>query len=300
MEENKMSLINKNSVYLVGELVEVKDFREGTHSGDKNFVSATVVIKSIVDGQELLTEARTFCNELKADGNQNKNYATIKNINSWLGKRVVISGGSLKGERFWSPRTSQLVNAVRTNFNLIRLASANDKEDKATFEFGGFVTRPLQEVLDENNNVKYYQITLGQATYKEDNMFECTFTVTADNIAAARAIEDKYVAGATVEISGVCQTIVTVIEKETEVAFGAPVVKKYNNVDKKFVILGGSEVISGEGEYTDDVIERLVAAYNAEGKDIQAKASSNEKANTNVSSSQPKPKAKSSSLAGLI
>lgn len=294
-----MSLLNKNSVYLVGELVEVKDFREGTHSGDKNYISATVVIKSDVNGQELLTEARTFCNELKADGNQNKNYATIKNINGWLGKRVVISGASLKGERFWSPRTSQLVNAVRTSFNLIRLAGANDKEDKATFEFGGFVTRPLQEVLDENGNVKYYQITLGQATYKEDNMFECTFTVSADNVAAARAIEDKYVAGATVEISGVCQTIVTVVEKETEVAFGDPVIKKYNNVDKKFVILGGSEVISGEGEYTEDAIARLVAAYNAEGKEIQAKASSNEKASA-TTSAQPKPKAKSSSLAGLI
>lgn len=294
-----MSLLNKNSVYLVGELVEVKDFREGTHSGDKNYVSATVVIKSIVGDNELLTEARTFCNELKTDGNVNKNYTTIKNINSMLGKRVVISGASLRGERFWSPRTNQLVNSVRTNFNLIRLAGANDKEDKATFEFGGFVTRPLTEVVDENNNIKYYQITLGQANYKEDNMFECTFTVAADNVAAARAIEDKYVAGATVEISGVCQTIVTVIEKETEVAFGDPVIKKYNNVDKKYIILGGSEVISGEGEYTEDAIARLVAAYNAEGKEIQAKASSNEKA-TASASAQPKPKAKSSSLAGLI
>jgi hypothetical protein len=93
---------------------------------------------------------------------------------------------------------------------------------------------------------------------------------------------------------------VTVIEKETEVAFGDPVIKKYNNVDKKFVILGGSEVISGEGEYTEDVIGRLVAAYNAEGKEIQAKASSTEKASASATSAQPKPKAKSSSLAGLI
>ena len=296
-----MSVLNKNNVYLVGELVEVKDFREGTYSGDKNFVSATVVIKSIVDDQELLTEARTFVNELKKDGQPNKNYATIKNINSWLNKRVVISGASLNGERFWSARTSQLVNAVRVNFNLIRLASANDKEDKATFEFGGFVTRPLTEVVDENGNTKYYQITLGQANYKEDNMFECTFTVDKDNIGAARAIEDKYVSGSTVEINGACRTIVTVVEKETEVAFGAPQVKKFNNVDKKFVILGGSEVITGEGEYTEDIIARLVAAYNAEAKEIQSKASSNEKATASANSNAaPKPKAKSSSLAGLI
>ena len=165
-------LNTKNNVYLVGELVEVKDFKEGFYGDNVNYVAATVVIKSMVNDQELLTEARTFINELKKDGTPNKNYSVVKNIQSMLNKRVVISGATLKGERFWSSRTNQLANAVRVNFNLIRLASTKDKEDTVTFEFGGFVTRPLQEVVDENNVVKFYQITLGQANYKEDNMFE--------------------------------------------------------------------------------------------------------------------------------
>lgn len=291
-------LNNKNNVYLVGELVEIKDFKEGFYGDNLNYVSATVVIKSIVNDQELLTEARTFINELKKDGTPNKNYSVIKNIQNMLNKRVVISGATLKGERFWSTKTNQLVNSVRVNFNLIRLASSRDNEDTVTFEFGGFVTRPLQEVVDENNVVKYYQITLGQANFKEDNMFEVSFTVDADNEKAARAIENMYEAGATVEISGVCRTIVNVVEKTTEVAFGDPIVKKYNNVDRKFVITSGSEVITGEGEYTADVIDRLVAAYKAEGKEIQSKAS-NAATDSSVSNA-PKPRSKNSSLAGLI
>lgn len=295
-----MSLLNKNNVYLVGELVEVKDLREGTYNEDKNYVAATIVIKSIIDNQELLTEARCFINELRKDGQTNKNYNTVKNIMEWIGKRVVVSAATLTGERFWNTKTSQLSNAIRITFNLIRLANNNDNEDKATFEFGGFVTRPLTEVLDENGDVKYYQITLGQANYKEDNMFECTFTVDKDNIAAARIIEEKYIPGSTVEINGICKTIVTVKEVETEVAFGAPQVKKFNLVDKKYIILGGSDVITGEGEYTESDINRLVAAYNLSAKDIQEKASTTTTKVAENTKPAPKVKQKSSSLAGLI
>lgn len=292
-------LNTKNNVYLVGELVEIKDFKEGVYGDNKNYVAATVVVKSIVDDAELLTEARTFVNELKKDGTENKNYRTVKNISSMLNKRVIISGAQLRGERFWSPRTNQLANAVRINFNLIRLASDKD-EDKCTFDFGGFVTRPLQEVVDENNNVKYYQITLGQSNYNETGMFEVSFTVDAANIQAARAIENMYVAGTTVEISGNYRTIVNTVEKVTEVAFGNPIVKKYNNVDRKLIITSGSEPITGEGEYTEEDIAKLVAAYNAEGKQIQEKALAQPNTGANSTSSAPKPKAKNSSLAGLI
>lgn len=287
-------LNTKNNVYLVGELVEVKDFKEGNYDG-KNYVATTIVVKSIVDGVELLTEARSFTNELKKDGTTNKNYSTMKNISTLLNKRVVVSGAQLRGERFWSPRTNQLANSVKISFNIIRTASQKD-EDKATFDFGGFVTRPLQEVVDENNNVKYYQITLGQANYSETNMFEVAFTVDASNVAAARAIENMYTAGSTVEVSGNYRTIVTTIEKVTEVAFGDPVVKKFNSVDRKLVITSGSEPITGEGEYTEEAITKLIAAYNAEGKQIQEKALSQPN-NSEKPAAKPKPK---SSLAGLI
>ena len=292
-------MLNKNKVYIVGELVEIKNFKEGIYD-DKNYVAATIVVKSEVDGQTLLTEARTFTNEKNKDGSLNKNYPTIKNISDLLGKRVVVSGASLVSERFWSSRTSQLVNSTRVKFNVIRLAKSTETEDKASFEFGGFVTRPIKEVTDENNEVIYYQISIGQANYAEDNMFEVNFTVDKDHEKAIQYMEDQYISGATVEVTGVCRTIVTSKSVSVDAAFGEPIAKEYINTDKKFVIISGSEVISGEGEYTEEVINNLVAAYSATGKDIQAKAASAEKTSTASASPAAKPKPKNTNLAGLI
>lgn len=293
-----MSLANKNNVYIVGELVEIKDFKNDVYGADsQNYVAATVVIKSMVDGQELLTEARTFISEYTSKKTVNKNYSVIKNIHNMLNKKVVISGAQLVSERFWSERTQQLANSTRIRFNLIRLARETD-EDRVTFEFSGFVTRPITEVLDEDGNVRYYQITLGQANYKEDNMFEVTFAVSKDNVKAYNVMDEKYVPGSTVEVNGVCQTIVTHIEKTEPVAFGDPIVKRFTNVDKKFIITGGSDVISGEGEYLDDVINRLIAAYKAEGTEIQNKASSQK--SSAATTTAAKPKSRASNLAGLI
>jgi hypothetical protein len=293
-------LNTKNNVYIVGELVEIKDFKNDVwtdNNGDHKYVAATVVVKSIVNDQELLTEARAFINELTKNGTVNKNYTTLKDVDSLLNKRVVISGARLVSERFWSTRTSQLSNSTRINFNLIRAARSTETDDKVTFEFGGFVTRPIQEVLDENGEVKHYQISIGQATYSENDMFEVNFIVDKDNLKAVQVMGEQYTSGATVEVSGVCKTIVSKYSKQTEIAFGEPIVKEYINTDKKFVITGGSEVLSGEGEYTDEVINNLVAVYSAKAKEIQAKATSAEKTSASPAA---KPKPKNTNLAGLI
>jgi hypothetical protein len=291
-------LLTKNNVYIVGELVEVKDFRTLQYGADnKNAVSANIIIKCNLGEQENLIEARTFISEMTSKGTVNKNYNTILNINNWLNKRVVISGGQLISDRFWAANSQQLINSTRVNFNLIREARKDENVDKATFEFGGFVYSPLAEVCDENGNTKYYQMTLGQSNYKEDNMFTVNFIVDKDNIGAINSISNHYEQYATVEISGLLQTIVTQSVKETPVAFGEPVVKTYNNVDKKYIITGGSEVITGEGEYTEEVLKNLLTAYKEEAASIQAKANSTD---TKTSTPGAAPKAKKSSLAGLI
>lgn len=292
-----MSLLNKNNVYIIGEMVEVKDFKTLTYGADaKEAVSATVVVKCMIGETENLIEARTFISRYTSKGTENKNYATIMNINNMLNKRIVISQGNLQSDRFWSSQSQQLVNSTKINFNLIRLARSTENEDKATFEFGGFVTRPLAEICDEDGNVKYYQITLGQANYKEDNMFEVSFIVDKNNAKAVKVIDANYEAGKTVEINGICQTLVSQHTVETEVAFGDPVIKTYTNVDKKYIITGGSEPVTGEGEHTDEVIGRLVAAYRQSGEDIQ----NAKKDASGTSTTAPGAKSKKSSLAGLI
>lgn len=291
-----MSLNNKNTVYIIGEMVEVKDFREITYGSDnKEAISATIVVKCNIAEKENLIEARTFVSRFTSKGTENKNYTNIKNIENFLNKRVVISQGQLQSDRFWSPNSQQLVNSTKINFNLIRLARNSETEDKATFEFGGFVTRALTEICDEEGNVRHYQITLAQANYKEDNMFEVTFVVDKENMKAVKVIEDNYEAGTTVEISGVCQTIVTQRTVTSEVAFGEPVTKTYTNADKKFVITGGSEPIEDEGKYSEEIIKNLIEAYGKSGREIQ-----NAKKESTGAKTAPSTKPKKSSLAGLI
>ena len=123
-----------NSVYIIGTLVEVKKYKTGTF--EKNgkeipYVSATIIVKCDINGQENLIQLENFTSGLKKDGTPNKNYNTILNIKDLLNERVVISGASLDGNRFWSPRTEQLVAATRINFNLINKANSVQTEDKA-------------------------------------------------------------------------------------------------------------------------------------------------------------------------
>ena len=176
-----------NSVYIIGTLVEVKKHQTGTFTKegkDVPYVSTTIIVKCDINGQENLIQLENFTSGLKKDGTVNKNYNTILNIKDLLNERVVISGASLAGNRFWSPRTEQLVAATKINFNLINKATSVQTEDKAEFKFGGFVLRELAEKIDAEGNLEYYTITIAQANYGENDMMEVQFTLPKDNIAA--------------------------------------------------------------------------------------------------------------------
>ena len=222
------------------------------------------------------------------------------NIDELLNKRVVVSGATLQGTRFWSAKTNQLVPSTKYNFNIIRPAKTDDK-DTATFSFSGFVYKPLTERTDADNNVEYYQMSLAQANYKEDGMHVVDFIVDKDNLKAIQVIESKYEQGSTIEIFGICKNIVTNVTKTEETAFGEPITRILPRSDKKLVITQGKEPIIGEGEYTIEDIKRLNAAFIAEGEQIKNKAVNTASAPaTNNASSPAKPMSKKSALAGLI
>lgn len=291
-----------NSVYVIGTLVEVKKYQTGTFNKDGRdvpYVSATIIVKCDINGQENLIQLENFTSSLKKDGTANKNYNTILNIKDLLNERVVISGASLAGNRFWSPRTEQLVAATKINFNLINKATSVQTEDKAEFKFGGFVLRELAEKLDAEGNLEYYTITIAQANYSENDMMEVQFTLPKDNIAAVNAIQARYEQGTTVLINGVCQTIVTTHSTTEETMFGEAQTRVSVRSDKKFIIVGGKEPIVGEGEYTVEAIKALNAAYVKSGEKIkQDSLGSNSKAES--APEQQKAPSKKSALAGLI
>lgn len=290
-----------NSVYVIGTLVEVKKHQTGNFVKDGRevpYVSATIIVKCNINGQENLIQLENFTSSLKKDGTANKNYNTILNIKDLLNERVVISGASLAGNRFWSPRNEQLVAATKINFNLINRATSVQTEDKAEFKFGGFVLRELTEKLDAENNLEYYTITIAQANYNENDMMEVQFTLPKDNIAAVNAIQSRYEQGTTVLVNGNCQTIVTTHSTTEETMFGEAQTRVSVRSDKKFIITGGKEPIVGEGEYTIDAIKALNAAYVKSGEKIkQDSLGSNSKTE---SAPEQKAPSKKSALAGLL
>jgi hypothetical protein len=256
----------------------------------------------MINEEENVFSLSAFCNKINNDGSTNKNYNKLVNIKELVGRRVVISGARLVGDRFWSKQNNQLVPAQKFDFSMIREASDKENEDKAEFEFSGFVVRELAEKTDAEGNLLYYQMTIGQATYKEDNMFMLDFIVEKDNVAAARAIENAYPQFATVSIHGVCRNIVTTTTVQEESLFGEPIVKVYTRNDKKLVITGGDQPITGEGEYTEEHITALNKAYVAEGEAIKAKAmnADNAPAASAATTSAPKTVNKKSALAGMF
>lgn len=293
-----MALLKTNKCYFVGTLVEVKDHREVTYGDNKTAYSAKIVIKSVLeDGTESLTELQNFTSKTNKDGSLNKNYSIIANIKELLNKRVVVSGASLVGERFWAKNTNQLVPATKYSFNLIREARPTDK-DTATFSFGGFVARELVEQTDADDNIVCYKMTIAQANYREDNLQMIDFVVSKDNLAAVAAIQKMYTQGTTVEVEGICSNIVTTTTKTEERAFGDPIVKVFTNTDKKLVITSGGEPVEGEGEYTVEVIQTLMDAYTRQGIEIKNKA--NNESGIQTAEAAPKVPSKKSALAGLI
>lgn len=298
-----MALLKTNNCYIIGTLVEVKDFRELTYGEDnREALSATIVVKSqLGEGDEnaSLIELRTFCSKLTKAGTVNKNYNTILHIKDLLNQRVVISSATINGDRFWASNTNQLVPVTRYNFNIIRPASATQKDDKAEFSFGGFVYRELSPRTDEDGNVLYYQISIAQANYKENNMHVVDFVIDKDNQAAIKAIEKMYEQGSTVEISGICKNVVTTSVVKEEVAFGDPVEKTFTKTDKKLIITSGQSPVQGEGEYTIEAIKALNDAYTKEGIAIKDKATSDNSSSSASNTVDSKP-SKKSALAGLI
>jgi len=298
-------MLNTNSCYFIGELVEVKRLTQGTFEREGQeipYVSASIILKCVIRGEENLIQLENFTPALKKDGTPNKNYNTIVNINDMLNKRVVVSGASLSGERFWSTKNNQLVPVTKINFNIINLASRNQTEDKAEFKFGGFVYRELAEKNNEEGELQYYTITLAQANYKEDNMFEIQFTVAKDNFTAAQHIREYYEQGATVEIKGEISNLVSVQTITEEVDFGEPTIRTVTRSEKHFYITGGNKPIVGEGEYSAEAIAALVKAYAISGAKIKEdalKSTSKTEAAGTPAEAKGAP-SKKAALAGLI
>lgn len=264
------NFLNKNEVVVVGTLVdnglEIKESQ-----GGQTYITGNIAVKSVIDGEEQVFEFRLFSFQFKKGTTEtNGLFKTYSNLDSKLGKRVKVIGG-LEENRFFQERTGQIVSF---NFNSGRfIYDVTDKTpDSATFEFAGYVDKPVHERTNKDGEVLHYEVVLGQANYNGTKPIMVKFQVPAENRRAVTYMERNYEKGVTVTINGNLSVEVEKITKEEEVAFGDPIVKEYINTFRAYKVVSGSEPIYGRNEYTSAMIRTLANAYEDEAVDIQEKA----------------------------
>ena len=166
------------------------------------------------------------------------------------------------------------------HFNTIRGTFFNkartDEADTATFDFSGFVVKPIVERKNKDDETIGYRIEIAQANYNDTNMAVIRFDVNKNDINIAQAIESNYGVGSTVKIQGKISYETRVETKEEEVSFGEANKKTVIYTDKVYRITGGSQPLDEDNAdcYPASEIKALVAAYKTADADKLASAKS--------------------------
>jgi hypothetical protein len=264
------NFLNKNEVTVVGTLVdnglEIKESQ-----GGQTYITGNIAVKSVINGGEQIFEFRLFSFQYKKGTTEiNGLFKTYANLDTKIGSRVKVIG-SIEENRFFQERTGQIVSF---NLNAGRfIYDVTDKTpDSATFEFAGYIDKPVHEKTNKDGQVLYHELTLGQANYSGTKPIMVKFQVPVDNKRAVAYMERNYEKGSTVTINGNLSVEIEKITKEEEVAFGDPLVKEYINTFKAYQVVSGSEPIFGKNEYTNAVIRNFANVYEDEAIEIQNKA----------------------------
>jgi hypothetical protein len=264
------NFLNKNEVTVVGTLVdnglEIKESQAG-----QTYITGNITVKAVVDGEEQVFDFRLFSFQFKKGTTEtNGLFKTYSALDTKLGKRVKVIG-SIEENRFFQERTGQIVSF---NFNSGRFVyDVTDKTpDSATFEFSGYVDKPIHERTNKDGEVLHYELALGQANYAGTKPVMVKFQIPNANKRAVSYMERNYEKGSTVTINGNLKVEVEKVTKEEEVAFGDPIVKEYINTFRAYQVVSGSEPIFGKNEYTSAQIRKFANAYEDDGIEIQNKA----------------------------
>lgn len=249
-----------NKVVVIGTLTEVDTQVRATADG-RNYISGKAIVKVEQPEADSLIEVRIFSFEKTQAGADNKLYASYKNLESMLNKRVRVQG-SLQEQSFVKQDGSlQKYNTIALRF--VSLART-DEEDCATFEYSGFVVKSIYERRNKDDELLGYRLEVAQSTYGE-NIQILKFDIDARDVNIQSAIETYYIVGSTVEFSGVINHITRIEQVEEPQAFGDPVIKKYVTNEKTYLIKSGKEVLdeSNPLAYTIDEIRTKIEAYKA-------------------------------------
>jgi hypothetical protein len=297
--KNKKTTINRrkrkhmertNKVYIVGQLQEVK-LRDGDKDG-KAYIAGDIAVEVSEDN---LIELKFFSFATTADGKANKRYANFKELESMKGRRVKVSG-ELSGRAFFQAGQGQVITFNEVTASFVNLAKDVD-EPVATFEYSGFVYKPLIDRTNEEEQLIGYDLEVAQANYKGDAMQVIRFTIDKDSVNIANSVRSHYLKHSTVTFNGIIKHTPLTQTKKEEVEFGEAIVKTFTSVKKQYLITGGKAPITTEVAYTGAQIQTLESSYAQYLSSVEADAK--ERATSGEITTTPQP-AKKSDINSLI
>jgi hypothetical protein len=275
MDTNK-EVAKQNSFKIVGELVEINLENKTSPRSGKDFISGKIVVKSIIDGRNQLTEVELYSNKFKQDGTPNKLFETYSNLGALLNKRVRVSG-ELAESRFFSTTNTQLVSTTVNRGRYVAPADTKDV-DAADFSFAGYIIKPLYEKNSKDGDLVAYEMVVAQANWNNTKPTLIKFTVAKDNKAAIGAIQRLYEKGMTVSVRGTVSVVTEDVEVSEQTAFGEST-RVYHNTYKNYLIQTGSQPLD-RGAYSPQDILELNRAYEDDGLAIENAAKGQDRAQT--------------------
>lgn len=275
------NLEKTNKVYVIGTLTQVKDVRRG-EKDNVPWIAGTAIVKS--GSSEI--EFKYYSSKLTQAGKHNVKYDAYAKLEDRVGDRVKVNG-DLRGRVWYNEGQGQIINFNEVNAGFFNTPNPNEK-DVATFEFGGFVTKPLYERRDKEENLIGYEVEIAQASWNGETMQILRFAVDKDDRNIINAVEQNYTKGTTVYVMGTINYEVVIEEKIEEVAFGDPIVKKFQNTRKSFLITGGKNPIVEDGQaYSPANISKLEASYNDYLAQLEVEAKNKNKAGDSAVKNAP-------------
>lgn len=270
-----------NKIYIIGTLSQVKDIRTGDKDGIP-WIAGTAVVTS--DENEF--ELKFYSSAKTQKGVENSRYANYETLADRVGERVKANG-EISGRSWYNEGQGQIIGFNELSAGFFNTPKPTEV-DVATLEYSGFVTKGIYERFNKDEELVAYEMEIAQANYSGDNMQIIKFTIDKDNPKIISAIEKSYAKGTTVSVNGILRYEVITEEKVEEVAFGDPIVKKYQNTRKSFVITGGKQVIVDEGlAYTPAQIAKLESSYNDYLAQVEKDAKARNEAGASISKPAP-------------
>lgn len=269
-----------NKLYVVGELVDVV-LRPG--SNDRGaFIAGNIDVK--VSDENVLTMS-FFATEKTKDGRLNVRYSNYASLEQMKGSRVKVSG-EIQGRAFYNKTQGQVINFNELSAGFINLATEKDA-NVATYEYSGFVHKPLVEKLNKEDKLYAYEIEIGQADFSGERLSLVKFQIEPNQVNIANSVRNHYLKGTTIAFNGEVVYKPITETKTEEVAFGEPLVKTFTSVQKSFLITGGKQPIMGGTAYTPEQIAKLENAYNEYIISVEKEAKSSAQSTGSTGTASP-------------